>query len=50
MNLLETVAFVVLINGFLIEILILHILFKMLPFHSASTSHLAVLNKPLLLY
>jgi len=33
MNLLETVAFVVLINGFLIEILILHILFKMVPFH-----------------
>jgi len=35
MNLLQPVAFVVMINGFLIESLIIHILFKILPFHSA---------------
>jgi len=35
MNLLETVGFVVMINGFLIESPIIHILFKILPFHSA---------------
>ena len=37
MNLLEPVAFVVMINGFVRESLILHIPFKILSFHSAKS-------------